>query len=114
VKLFKIVWCLENKSELASPAFLGDSGVVQVPCRVHHQLEVLVIVNGHGHVVVVFNPLIIGDLAVSGSLVVQGVVHLECVQEFQEDVVFCLLASLHIRVHLSIVGLLDVIKVQHA
>jgi len=51
-------------SKFASPAFLGDSGVVKVPCLVHHELKVLVIVNAHTDVVVVFNPFIKCDLSI--------------------------------------------------
>ena len=40
--------------------------------------------------------------------------HFKGVQEFKEDIVLSLLASLNIRVLLGVVGLLDVVKVENS
>ena len=59
-----------ESSDFAAPALLGDLVTLQVPGIVHHELEVVVSVNAHGDVVVVLDPLIDGDSAVTGVLLV--------------------------------------------
>ena len=34
-------------SDLAAPSLLGDSVALQVPCLVHHELEVVVTIDAH-------------------------------------------------------------------
>jgi len=52
-------------SVLTTPATLGDTGVIEIPSSVHHDLKVLVVINGHRDVVVVLKPLLNGDLVIS-------------------------------------------------
>ena len=79
-------------SEFSTPSLLGNSGVVKVPGRVHHELEVLVVITAHGDIVVVLNPFILVNSSVSGSFVGKTVVHLEGVQEFEKDIILLLLS----------------------
>jgi len=97
-------------SVLLAPALFGDLVTLQVPCIVHHEFEVVVSVNAHGHIVVVFDPLSLGDASVTRVLNVVGVVLLEGVQELEEDLILGLLSGLDIGVHLAVVLLLDVIQ----
>ena len=101
-------------SDLCAPCFLGDSVVLQVPCVVHHQLEVVVAVDAHRHVVVVLDPLARGDGTVLGVLRVVRVVLLEGVDELVEDLVLRLLSRLDIWVHLGVVSLTDVVDLKLA
>jgi len=52
-------------SVLTTPATLGDTGAIEIPSSVHHNLKVFVVVNGHRNVVVVLEPLLNGDLVIS-------------------------------------------------
>ena len=38
---------MRSSSDLAAPTLLGDSVALQVPCLVHHELEVVVTVDAH-------------------------------------------------------------------
>jgi hypothetical protein len=104
------------QSGLATPALLGDSTTVKVPCVVHHELEVVVSVDGHGDVVVVFEPLLHDDdtiTAVGLTLHVSEVI-LESVEERGEDFVLGLLTGLHIGMLLGVVVLADIVDVNLA
>ena len=98
-------------SELATPALLGDSIALEVPGVVHHELEVVVSVDGHGDVVVVLEPLVDGDTVVTDVFLVVGVMGLEGVDELVENLVLGLLSGLDIGVHLSVVSLSDVVDI---
>ena len=101
-------------SVLAGPSLLGDFLTVEVPGVVHHELEVSVIIDGHGDVIVVLNPLLHGNVTISSigvTLHVSEVV-LEGVEELSENLILGLLALLDIRVLLGIVSLSDVINVE--
>ena len=102
------------RSVLLAPALFGDLVTFQIPCIVHHEFEVVVSVNAHGHIVVVFDPLSLGDASVTLVLNVVGVVLLEGVKELEEDLILGLLAGLDIGVKLSVVFLLDVLQVEDA
>ncbi len=108
-KLFKILL-----SVLTSPSLLGNPGAIQIPRVVHHELEVVVPINAHAHIVVVLNPLFNIDLAVTTARVVVLVVLLESVEELGQDIVFCFLSRLHVGVHLCVVDLTDVVHVEDA
>ena len=101
-------------SVVSAPALLGNTRVVKVPGRVHHDFEVLIVVNAHGDIVVVLNPLVQRDLAVAWLAKHGAGVDLEGVEELHEDVVLSLLSGPNIRVELGIVGLPDVINVKHS
>jgi len=45
-------------SDLGTPALLGHFVTLEVPGVVHHELEVVVSVDGHGHVVVILKPFV--------------------------------------------------------
>ena len=103
-------------SVLAAPALLGNSGVVKVPRVVHHELEVGIIVDRHGNVVVVLEPLLKSDRTVTSiSMTLHvGVVILERVKELSEDLVLGLLAGLNVGMSLGVVALTNVIDVELA
>ena len=105
-----------QESDLHGGALLGHSLAVEVPGVVHHQSEVLVVVDAHGHVVIVLKPLVHGDFAVSGVLVALHVaeVVLESVQELVQDFILRLLSGLDVWMLLGVVGLSDVIDVELA
>ena len=44
VVFFAAMW---SSSDLTAPALLGDSVALQIPCLVHHELEVVVPINAH-------------------------------------------------------------------
>ena len=79
-------------SDLTAPALFGDTVTFEIPCIVHHEFEVVVSVDAHGNVVVVLDPLCLGDVSVTNVLNVVGVVLLEGVQELKEDLILGLLS----------------------
>ena len=95
-------------SHLGTPSLLGDTIALQVPCVVHHELEVVVAVDGHGDVVVVFDPLVCGDTTVSLIFNMVRVVKLESVKEVEKNLILGLLSRNDIGVLGSIVDSLDV------
>lgn len=96
-------------SDFSSPALLGDSVAFEVPGLVHHEFEVVIAVDAHGHVVVVLEPLVHADFAIPLVLHLIGVVQLKGVQEFVQDLIFSLFARLYIWVLLGIVALADIV-----
>lgn len=101
-------------SDFATPALLGDSVSLEIPGIVHHEFEVVVPVNAHGHVIVVLDPFVNRNTTVLLVFLVIRVVCLESVQKLVQNLILGLLASLHIRVHLRVVPLTNVINFQHA
>jgi len=102
------------RSVLACPSLLGNSLTVKVPGVVHHKCEILVVVNGHRDVVVVLDPFIHGDDAISRvgvSLHVAEVV-LECVQELVEYLVLRFFTRFDIWMLLSIIRLSDIVDIK--
>jgi hypothetical protein len=81
---------------------------------VHHEFEVVVAVDAHGHVVVILGPLFSRDLTVSGVFGLIGVVELEGIQEFVKDFVFGLLAGDDVWVLLGVVSLANIVDVDGA
>lgn len=101
-------------SDFSGPALRGDSIALEVPGLVHHEFEVVVAVDAHGHVIVVLSPLLNRDLAVLGVLHSVRVVLLESVEELVQDFVLCLLTRDNIWVLLGVVSLANVVDVDGA
>jgi hypothetical protein len=101
-------------SYLTTPCLLCDFVVFEVPGLVHHELEVVVTVNAHGDVVVVFKPLVERDFTVLNIFSFVSMVLLKGVQEFVQNLIFSLFACLNIGVHLSVVSLTDIVNVEDA
>ena len=116
--------CLKNKvayhfracSYLLAPSLLGDSVALEIPGVVHHKLEVVISVDGHGHVGVVLEPLVHRDLSISGVGVSSHVaeVVLEGIKELSKNFFFGLLARLNVWVLLGVVRLSDVVDIDLA
>lgn len=105
--------CLRSAAGVG-PTGLGDTGAVQVPGVIHHDREVLVIVNRAGNVVVVFDEFILGNNVIGGTVSTETVVELERFQKFLEDLVLGLLTGHNIGVLACRVDALDVIDVNVA
>lgn len=112
VFLFILKGCCLIFSDLATPSLCGNFVVLEIPSVVHHQLEVVVTVDAHRDVVVVLDPLALGDRAVAGIFCAVTVVLFEGVDELVEDLVLSLLACFDVWVHLGVVALADVINIE--
>ena len=103
---------------ISSPGFAISLRAIKIPGTVHHKLEVLVIFNAHGDIIVVLNELFKGDASVLGFFIIlkfiknnkklkiivsykHGEVVFEVIKELSEDLIFSFLASLNIRVESS-------------
>ena len=87
-------------------SLLGDSIALEVPNLVHHKFEVIVTVDTHGDLVVVGNPLHLGDDTIS-ILTVENLV-IKGIEEFEKDFIFSLLALNYIGVLFGAVDSLDI------
>jgi len=87
---------------------------IHVPCVVHHQGKVLIVVDGSRDVVIVLNPLILADDVIGSILVAHRVGSLESLEELRKDLLFGLLAGHNIRVHVGFVDTTDIIDINHA
>lgn len=96
---------------VAPSLLVGAVTVVDLPRVVHHELEVLVVVDGSRDVVVVLFELLLGHDVVGRVVVAQVVVRFECLKELKQDLLLGLLAREHVRVCLSRVDALDVVDV---
>jgi len=101
-------------SDFTTPSFLGNSITLKVPGAVHHGLEVLVFVNGHGDVVVVLDPFWHGDKSISGITLSSNitVVIFKSVKELSKDLIFSFLSGFDVWMLLGVVGLSDVVNVK--
>jgi hypothetical protein len=55
---------------ISSPGFGVSLSAIKIPGTVHHKLEVLVIFDAHGDIIVVLNQLIKGDASVLGFFLI--------------------------------------------
>jgi hypothetical protein len=81
------------------------------PGVVHHELEVHIIINGDGNVVVVLGELFLGHNVVRGIVVSHGMSCFKSLKEFLKDLLFSLLARNDIGVLGGIVDASDIIDV---
>ena len=81
------------------------------PCVLHHELEVVIIINRSGDVVVVFFELFLGDNVIWSFIVSHGMSCFEGLKELLEDLVFGFLSRKNIWVFSSIVNTSDIIEV---
>lgn len=95
-------------SLLLSPALLVNHGAIEVPGVVHHELEIGIIVDGGGHVVVVLVKLVPGHDVIGGLLLSNRVGDLKGLEEFLEHLILSLLSSDDIGVLVGEVVLADV------
>jgi len=102
-----------GRSELAAPSFFSDSVALKIPCVVHHEFEVVVSVDANRNVVVVLDPLVLGDPVVQRVLLVVAVVLLERIEEVVKDLILGAFLRDHVRVHLRVVLLTDITNVQN-
>ena len=117
----KLSWFCDSSlsvvcSYFTAPSLLGDLVALKVPGAVHHGLEVVISIDGHGDIVVVLEPLWHRDLSVSGVGLTSHVaeVVLESVEELSEDLLLSLLSSLHIWMLLGVVSLSDIVDINLA
>ena len=101
---------------VAPPALLlvDAHGAVKVPGVVHHEGEVLVVIDGSRDVIVVLNPLVLADDVIGGLLVAHRVSSLERFEELRENLLLGLLASNDIRVLAGGVDATNIVDVDHA
>lgn len=99
-----------ERSELVGPApAIGLVVSIQLPGILDHQVEVLIIVNTAGDVVIVLGEFLEGDPLIPAlALGHHGVVLLEGVQELTQHFLFGLLALSDLRMLLGIVDILDI------
>lgn len=112
-----VIWVrLGGTLLLPAPALaillVGLGVASQVPRVVHHQGEVLIVVNARRDVGIVFHELLQTHARVTLGPILQAVVGLEGLQELHEDLVLGLLALDDIRVLLGVVRVLDIFQLQ--
>jgi len=81
-------------SEFCTPSFFGYFASVKVPGVVHHDLEVSIIINAHGYVVVIFIPFLQGDDTISGIGVTVHITPMifKGIKELCQDFIFSFLS----------------------
>lgn len=92
--------------------FIGVGIAFQVPRVVHHETEVIIVVDRYRDVLVVLNELLEVNLPVGRIAVPYVVVSLECLEELDKDLVGCLLAADYVWVLVGLVLVTDVIDVE--
>ena len=100
-------------SILSSPASL-IALIVEVPGISHHELKVLIIIDGGADIVVILNKFFEGNLRVSVAWVFQSVMKLESVQELGQYLILGLFARAYLRVCLGVVEALNIIELNNA
>ena len=104
------------RSDLATPALLGDTGVIEVPDTVHHELEIEVIVNIGRYILVVLHELGKRHFVVTLRRETFGQIELELesVEEFSQHFILGLLASTHVGMQRGIVALTHIIDLKRS
>ena len=102
---------------ISTPALLAHTDLRlfgELPGVLHHELEVHIVVDTDGDVVVVLIELLLGDNVVGGLVFTHGVSSLEGLKELLEDLLLGLLTRLDIRVVSGVVDITDVVDVNPA
>ena len=90
---------------------VGVSGAIKVPAVGHHEVEVVIVVDVAGDVLVVLKELSIGDLTIGLGLLHQVVVGLKSLHEFGKDLILSSLSGSNLWMLLSIISSLDFLEV---
>lgn len=94
-----------------TPARLGNTGVVQVPGIRDHDFEVLVVVNGHTDISVVFLELFAGDDVIGSRVVAHVQMRLEGGEPLLENLYLGLFTGQYIGVLATVVESCNVVNV---